>query len=525
MNTPTPTKKPCRDFSSPQGCRFGPRCKFSHEPTAPKAKQKKPCRDFAKGECSFGDRCKFSHTTVQPRPCAVPITAPCEPTAGPSSAAAHPSTPLVSHPPNSPTLAAPTPTTNSQDPDATEDEFGPINTLEPYILHNRLSHKLGMQTLREEAMARSPRAQPWEITPGVLVEMFARIKNYAETTHDPVAQHLLGTRLQHGHGCESDAKKAVEWYQKAVNEGSVGAMHDLAICHANGIGVPQNQKKAFALLKKAAEGGLAVSQRCVGGRYMNGHGTKRDEKLGIEWMKKAAVGGDEKAQAIVHQLLGDQAESEDSDDNASQESDQGSDHSSNYFTDPEEEFALHPGFQMPAGFPISAGMLTGGGMMTNLTELTKLMESSGMMDEMQEEMAQSGGSLSLNDLMQRFGGRFTETISKAAAEGNTTAQAQLACSYEMGSGGVPQDEKKALEYYTKAHEGGNIAATHDLALCYLRGTGVKKDAKKAVELLTQAAEAGFVLSEASLGNRYLNGEGVKKNEKVGFSWVKKAALK
>ncbi|KAJ3059358.1 hypothetical protein HDU98_004644 [Podochytrium sp. JEL0797] len=166
-----------------------------------------------------------------------------------------------------------------------------------------------------------------------------------------------------------------------------------------------------------------------------------------------------------------------------------------------------------------------GDMMNNVAELTKLMESSGMMDEMQEQMEQSGGSLSLGDHMLRFGDRFTETLSKAAAEGNTAAQQQLACAYEMGSGGVEKDEKKALEYYTKAHEGGNIAATHDLALCYLNGTGVKRYTKKAVELFTQAAEAVFVLSQSSLGNWYLNGEGVKKNEKVGFSWVKKAALK
>ncbi|KAJ3069804.1 hypothetical protein HDU98_007153, partial [Podochytrium sp. JEL0797] len=156
----------------------------------------------------------------QSSPSAVPITAPCEPTAGPSSAAANPPTHLVSDPPNPPTLAAPTPTTNSQDPDATEDEFGPINTLEPYILHNRLNHKLGLPTLKDKAMARSPRATLWDIMPAIHIEMFPRLKNYAETTNDPVAQHLLGTDLQHGHGCERDLKKGVEWYQKAVDAGN-----------------------------------------------------------------------------------------------------------------------------------------------------------------------------------------------------------------------------------------------------------------------------------------------------------------
>ncbi|KAF2837549.1 hypothetical protein M501DRAFT_995498 [Patellaria atrata CBS 101060] len=92
MSTPWTTtcrNLPCRDFQETGSCRFGERCKFSHdngfflsrrnprndkEPPPKSAgdskmfRSNKPCRDFEKtGTCTFGEDCRFSHQFSRPR--------------------------------------------------------------------------------------------------------------------------------------------------------------------------------------------------------------------------------------------------------------------------------------------------------------------------------------------------------------------------------------------------------------------------------------------------------------------------
>lgn len=56
----------CRQFSATGSCKFGKRCKFSHEiqggvPSADTS-DVKACRQFSmNGTCKFGDKCKFKH--------------------------------------------------------------------------------------------------------------------------------------------------------------------------------------------------------------------------------------------------------------------------------------------------------------------------------------------------------------------------------------------------------------------------------------------------------------------------------
>ena len=82
-------KPPCKNFQQTGKCKFGDRCHFSHDasggnggnggnvgmktwtPNNPgtdaaatdnKAQDKKPCKNFHRtGKCKFGDRCRFSH--------------------------------------------------------------------------------------------------------------------------------------------------------------------------------------------------------------------------------------------------------------------------------------------------------------------------------------------------------------------------------------------------------------------------------------------------------------------------------
>jgi len=52
--------RPCRDFLK-GNCRYGDRCRYSHENTGAEPAEKRPCKEFLKGHCKYGDRCRYSH--------------------------------------------------------------------------------------------------------------------------------------------------------------------------------------------------------------------------------------------------------------------------------------------------------------------------------------------------------------------------------------------------------------------------------------------------------------------------------
>ena len=69
--------------------------------------------------------------------------------------------------------------------------------------------------------------------------------------------------------------------------------------------------------------------------------------------------------------------------------------------------------------------------------------------------------------------------------------------YQYGYG-VSQDYSKAVEWYTKAAEQGNATAQCNLGYMYQYGYGVSQDYSKAVEWYTKAAEQGNESAEREL---------------------------
>lgn len=69
--------------------------------------------------------------------------------------------------------------------------------------------------------------------------------------------------------------------------------------------------------------------------------------------------------------------------------------------------------------------------------------------------------------------------------------------YEQGKRGI-RDYNKALEYYTKSFELGNLGVAHFICILYARGLGVKKDDKQAFEWLQKASSMGCLLASSSL---------------------------
>ena len=106
----------------------------------------------------------------------------------------------------------------------------------------------------------------------------------------PVAMRALGNIYSRQEEFR-DFKKAVKYYQMAVDHGNVEAMYSLANCYFHGAGVTQDKSKGVVLLHRAAEKNLAVAQYILGTLYEKGDGVIKDAKKAVEWYSRAADNG------------------------------------------------------------------------------------------------------------------------------------------------------------------------------------------------------------------------------------------
>ncbi|MCX8614357.1 sel1 repeat family protein, partial [Gilliamella sp. B3773] len=112
--------------------------------------------------------------------------------------------------------------------------------------------------------------------------------------------------------------------------------------------------------------------------------------------------------------------------------------------------------------------------------------------------------------------------STEAEKGDREAQYNLALTYD-GQG--VDNKEKALYWYTKAAEEGDIPAQLTLAHMYDQGQGVEVDKEKALDLYTQVAERGYFSAQLELAYMYDQGDGVEVNNEIAAYWyseVKKA---
>lgn len=111
---------------------------------------------------------------------------------------------------------------------------------------------------------------------------------------------------------------------------------------------------------------------------------------------------------------------------------------------------------------------------------------------------------------------------RAAEKGNVNAQVNLGNCYYFGEG-VVQDKAQAVKWFQKAAEQGDADAQANLGNCYYSGEGVAQDKEQAVKWLYKAAEQGNADAQVHLGTCYALGEGVTQNLNEAVSWFQKAA--
>lgn len=117
-----------------------------------------------------------------------------------------------------------------------------------------------------------------------------------------------------------------------------------------------------------------------------------------------------------------------------------------------------------------------------------------------------------------------ERLRAAADEGLVIAQFRLATLYEAGRG-VDRDLYAAREWYTRAAEGGNARAMHNLAVLYAEGslTGAP-DYAAAARWFAEAAAYNVRDSQFNLGVLFHNGMGVREDLSQAYLWYSIAAM-
>jgi len=126
------------------------------------------------------------------------------------------------------------------------------------------------------------------------------------------------------------------------------------------------------------------------------------------------------------------------------------------------------------------------------------------------------------DGVPRDEAKAAQWFTKSAEQGYVSAQHNLAWRHANGVG-VPEDKTKAVEWYTKAAEQGDADSLQSLAQMYANGEGVPEDKTKAVELYTNAAEQGSAKAQFILGMMYGTGKGVTRDNAKGVEWLTRAA--
>jgi TPR repeat protein len=92
---------------------------------------------------------------------------------------------------------------------------------------------------------------------------------------------------EYGQGLEPNLQKAIEWYQKAADQGHALAQTNLAYFYLFGIGVNKDESRAFKLYEQAANQQFVPAIKTLAFMYMQGLGTKADEYKAFTLLEQA----------------------------------------------------------------------------------------------------------------------------------------------------------------------------------------------------------------------------------------------
>jgi len=115
----------------------------------------------------------------------------------------------------------------------------------------------------------------------------SRLYLRAAAVGDAYAMYSLGVAYRDGRGVRKNARRAFEWFRKAIEGGVVHAAEP-AFALADRHGSALDRKKAARWLRRAARSGDASAQNDLGSRLSLGTGLRKNLREAVRWHRRAA---------------------------------------------------------------------------------------------------------------------------------------------------------------------------------------------------------------------------------------------
>lgn len=310
-----------------------------------------------------------------------------------------------------------------------------------------------------------------------------------------------------------DLKKSAEYFNLAIENGSLYAMNNLAVLYSENKEFNKDKSEIFKLYITSAEKGNPFAQLNLGVNLFAGTEIEKDVYEAGKWLYRAANQGVSEAQLICgRMLLGGIGTVPDINKAitwykaAADNEDPSGEFMTGIFYDiglgVEQDFTKAIKYYSKAA-----------GHMFNYSKYAR-----SVLDEYKNE----------TEIWNARKSRFLayNTLIMAAEEGDVLANWLLGHIYSNGIS-VDRNDSQAAEYYDKAATLGDVRSKYELALLYSYGDGFseKPDERKILELIMDAANDGYAIAEFAMGLYHQNGlYGLEENEDIATEWYEKASL-
>ena len=388
---------------------------------------------------------------------------------------------------------------------------------------------------------------------------------------DAEAQNDLALCYAKGIGVEKDIDKAISLFKKAVDNGDAYAMGNLAQYYELGLGVKKDSLEAFNLYKRAGDEGTKRTKTQLGLYYYYGKaGVKKDYAESLKWFEKSSESYayymqgwqyehgqgtkkdlDKAAKAYRYALpdtkdafkrLNALAENGNveamyqlgayyrrSSCRNSEEAEKAAKERSKSHPWLEKAASLGHG---EAAFDLGSDYYFGNnGTEKSYAEAYKWFKKGESLNNVSSmewlaSMLLEGEAPERNDEeVVRLCNKGIAILEKQAKEEKrdevySSLFSMLGDCYLDGLGGLPKDEKKAFELYSKCDDPESMS---NRGYCYRYGLGTQKDYKKAFECYEDAAEYGGYYYVWHLAKIYEEGVITPKDTKKAFEYYRDLA--
>ena len=287
-------------------------------------------------------------------------------------------------------------------------------------------------------------------------------------------------------------QKAMEYYDKATQEGSLYGLLGKGKLYIMGAGVDRDFDKAVSLYKEALDGGLTEANLYLAQAYHYGLWEENDPALAAEYYEKALASeefGCRNEARIGLGLLHHEGTGLPQDDAKAME----------YFQAAADENYTEGYYRLGTVYEFAYGVERN---YNKAMQYYKSAADFGCSEAMVEIgiLTHEGNGTDRDDV------KALEWFEQAAAEGDPEGMDDIGFMYENGFA-VEKDPEKAMEWYMKAAESGQARAYNNIGVLYCSGTVGDRDYKKGLEYFEKSGAAGLNWGLANAAYIYVTGSG------------------